>query len=71
MDQALPIGRMDVPLGTGELAVDRIIGELAKFTDKMPMIVRVAGHAGAGLVTAQSAMDCLYPVDAWRNASRE
>ena len=46
IDQPLPIGRMDVPLGTGELAVDRIVGELAKFTDKMPMIVRVAGTRG-------------------------
>lgn len=71
VDPMLPIGRMDVPLGTGELAVDRIVGELAKFTDKMPIIVRVAGHAGAGLVTAQSAMDCLHPVSAWRNACRE
>lgn len=71
VDRALPIGRMDVPLGTGELAVDRIVGELAKFNDKMPIVVRVAGHAGAGLTSARSALECLNHVVAWRNACRD
>jgi hypothetical protein len=67
-DEAFSIGRMDVPLGTGELAVERIVGELAKFTREMPMVVRVAGHAGAGLHPAKAAMNCLNTVPSWRNA---
>ena len=62
------VGRMDVPIGSGEVAVQRIVGELAKFTDDVPVIVRVANQSAAGLAAPRRAMSELQNVPAWRNA---
>ncbi|TWU01541.1 sugar phosphate isomerase/epimerase family protein [Neorhodopirellula pilleata] len=50
------VGRMDVPIGSGEVAVQRVVGELAKFTTGVPIIVRVANQSNAGLAVPRHAM---------------
>lgn len=62
------IGRMDVPIGTGEVAVERIVAELAKFTVDVPVVVRVANQAAAGMAAPRQAMQELQKVPAWRAA---